>query len=272
MKKKDPLGKGLSAILNDVEDRGAPLFVPLAQIRPNPNQPRLSFKDDSIAELSDSIKEKGLLQPILVRKAEHGYEIIAGERRFRACIRAGLNEVPVIVKDADDKESLEMALIENLQREDLNSMDVARVYRRFVDEFDYTHDGLAKKIGVDRSSITNYMRLLKLPSWIQELIAEGRLTQGHGRVLITLEDEAEQKRYVDRVLKEAISVRGLEGIRRQKGSTRESPFGYAEDLLRETLKTKVQITFRKNKGKLIIEFYSKDDLETLLELLAPEAQ
>jgi ParB family chromosome partitioning protein len=270
MKKKDPLGKGLSAILNDIEDRGAPLFVPLGQIRPNPNQPRLSFKDDSIAELSESIKEKGLLQPILVRKTGHGYEIIAGERRFRACIKAGLSEVPVIVRDADDRESLEMALIENLQREDLNSMDVAHVYRRFVDEFDYTHDGLAKKIGVERSSVTNYIRLLKLPTWIQDLIAEGKLTQGHGRVLITIEDEAEQRRYVDRILKEAISVRGIENIRRQKGIAKASPFGYAEDLLREALKTKVQITFRRNKGKLIIEFYSKDDLEALLELLAPE--
>jgi ParB family chromosome partitioning protein len=181
-----------------------------------------------------------------------------------------LSEVPVIVKDADDRESLEMALIENLQREDLNSMDVAHVYRRFVDEFDYTHDGLAKKIGVERSSVTNYIRLLKLPTWIQDLIAEGKLTQGHGRVLITIEDEAEQKRYVDRILKETISVRGLENIRRQKGIAKASPFGYAEDLLREALKTKVQITFRRNKGKLIIEFYSKDDLEGLLELLAPE--
>lgn len=270
MKKKDPLGKGLSAILNDIEDRGAPLFVPLSQIRPNPNQPRVSFKDDSLAELSESIKEKGLLQPILVRKSEHGYEIIAGERRFRACIKAGLSEVPVIVKDADDRESLEMALIENLQREDLNSMDVARVYRRFVDEFDYTHDGLAKKIGVERSSVTNYIRLLKLPSWIQDLIAEGKLTQGHGRVLITIDDEVEQRRYVDRILKEAISVRGLESIRRRKVATKSSPFGYAEDLLREVLKTKVQITFRRNKGKLIIEFYSKEDLEGLMELLAPE--
>jgi ParB family transcriptional regulator, chromosome partitioning protein len=272
MKKKDPLGKGLSAILNDVEDRGAPLFVHLNQIRPNPNQPRLSFKDESIAQLAESIKEKGLLQPILVRKVDHGYEIIAGERRFRACIKAGLAEVPVIVKEADDRESVEMALIENLQREDLNSMDVARVYHRFVEEFDYTHENLAKKIGVERSSVTNYIRLLKLPSWIQELVAVGKLTQGHGRVLITLEDEAEQKQYVDRVLKEAISVRGLEGIRRRKGSPKNSRFGYAEDLLRETLKTKVQITFRNNKGKLIIEFYSKEDLEALLELLAPEAQ
>jgi ParB family transcriptional regulator, chromosome partitioning protein len=272
MKKKDPLGKGLSAILNDIEDRGAPLSVPLSQIRPNPNQPRLSFKDESITELAESIKEKGLLQPILVRKAEHGYEIIAGERRFRASIKAGLDEVPVIVKDADDKESLEMALIENLQREDLNSIDVARVYRRFVEDFDYTHDGLAKKIGVERSSVTNYIRLLKLPVWIQELIVEGKLTQGHGRVLITIEDEVEQKRYVERVLKEAISVRSLENIRRQKGTAKSSPFGYAEDLLREALKTKVQITFKKDKGKLIIEFYSKDDLEGLLELLAPEGQ
>lgn len=272
MKKKDPLGKGLSAILNDVEDRGAPLFVSLNQIRPNPHQPRISFKDDSIAELSESIKEKGLLQPILVRRSEHGYEIIAGERRFRACIRAGLSEVPVIVKEADDRESLEMALIENLQREDLNSMDVARVYRRFVEEFDYTHDGLAKRIGVDRSSITNYIRLLKLPAWIQDLIAEGKLTQGHGRVLITLDEEAEQRRYVDRVLKEAISVRGLESIRRQKNVPKVTPFGYAEDLLRETLKTKVEITYRRNKGKLIIEFYSKDDLEALLEKLAPARQ
>jgi ParB family transcriptional regulator, chromosome partitioning protein len=268
MRKKDPLGRGLSAILKDVDERGGITLLPVEQVLPNPTQPRIEMKEESLRELATSIKEKGLLQPILVRRKEGVYEIIAGERRYRAARIAGLQDIPAIIRDADDRECLELALIENLQREDLNPIEIASVYQRFVDDFDYTHEGLAKKIGVERSSVSNYIRLLKLPEWIKDLMAQGKLTQGHGRVLITLKDEHEQRKYVKRVLNEGASVRELERTRKSERVATHSPFAQAEELLREALKTKVQVTFRKNRGKVIIEFYSKDDLGRLLELLA----
>ena len=273
MPKKDPLGRGLSAILKDVDDRGGVNLIPIEQILVNPTQPRIEIREEPLQELAASIKEKGLLQPILVRRKEGVYEIIAGERRFRAAKIAGLREIPAIIKDVDDREALELAMIENLQREDLNPIEVASVYLRFVEEFDYTHDVLAKKVGVERSSVTNYIRLLKLPDWIQALLVQGKLSQGHGRVLITLKDEQEQKRYVKRVLDEGVSVRELERTRKTEAPRigKPSPFSHVEEILRETLKTKVQVTFRKNKGKVIIEFYSKDDLERLMEFLTVSA-
>ncbi|OPY66394.1 MAG: Chromosome-partitioning protein Spo0J [Syntrophorhabdaceae bacterium PtaU1.Bin034] len=268
MSKKDPLGRGLSAILKDVDERGGISNIPIQQILPNPTQPRIEMREEPLLELAASIKEKGLLQPILVRRKEGVYEIIAGERRFRAAKMAGLKEVPVIVRDADDREALELAMIENLQREDLNPIEIAMVYQRFLDDFDYTHEELAKKVGVERSSVSNYVRLLKLPDWIQDLMTEGKLTQGHGRVLITLNDEHEQRRYVNKVLTQGLSVRELERTRKSDRVRKPSPFSRAEEMLREALQTKVQVTFRRNKGKVIIEFYSKDDLERLLEIFA----
>jgi ParB family transcriptional regulator, chromosome partitioning protein len=267
MKKKDPLGRGLSAILKDVDEKGGITVLPVEQVLPNPTQPRLEMREEGLKELATSIKEKGLLQPILVRRKEGIYEIIAGERRYRAARIAGLTEIPAIIRDADDRECLELAMIENLQREDLNPIEVATVYQRFVDDFDYTHDGLAKKIGVERSSVTNYLRLLKLPQWVKDLMVQGKLTQGHGRVLVSLKDEQEQRKYVKKVLTEGASVRELERTRKTERTAKRSPFGHAEDLLRDALQTKVQVTFRKNRGKVIIEFYSKDDLERLIELI-----
>jgi ParB family transcriptional regulator, chromosome partitioning protein len=268
MRKKDPLGRGLSAILKDVDERGGITLLPVEHVLPNPTQPRIEMKEEALRELATSIKEKGLLQPILVRRKEGIYEIIAGERRYRAAKMAGLQDIPAIIRDADDRECLELALIENLQREDLNPIEIASVYRRFVDDFDYTHEGLAKKIGVERSSVSNYIRLLKLPQWVKDLMTQGKLTQGHGRVLITLKDEHEQRKYVKRVLDEGASVRELERARKTERAAPSSPFAHVEDLLRQALKTKVQVTFRKNRGKVTIEFYSKDDLGRLLELLA----
>jgi ParB family chromosome partitioning protein len=226
------------------------------------------MKEESLQELATSIKERGVLQPILVRRKEGVYEIIAGERRYRAAKMAGLQEVPAIIRDADDRECLELAMIENLQREDLNPIEVATVYQRFVEEFGYTHEGVAKKIGMERSSVSNYLRLLKLPGWIKSLMVEGKLTQGHGRVLVTLGDEQQQKKYVKKVLDEGVSVRELERARKTERVRKPSSFLQVEELLREALKTKVQVTFRKNKGKVIIEFYSRDDLDRLVESLA----
>lgn len=270
MQKRDPLGRGLSAILKDIEERGASRLIPLDQIMPSSAQPRFGLKEDTLIGLAQSIQEKGLLQPIIVKKNNGGYEIIAGERRFRASIMAGLKEVPAIIKDVNEKESLEIALIENLQREDLNPVEIATVYERFIEGFGYTHQDLAKKLGVDRSSVSNFVRLLKLPEWIKELVIGGKLTQGHARVLVSLKSEKEQKRFVDKVLKEGFSVRELEREAKKKTIHKSSPFVYAEETLRETLGTKVNITYRKNKGKVIIEFYSKEDLERIVELISEQ--
>ena len=266
--KKDPLGKGLSAILQDMEERGATRLIPVGQIFPNRSQPRVEFNEVTLAELAASVREKGLLQPILVKRKDSGYEIIAGERRYRAAIMAGLVDVPAIIKDVDDREALELSLMENLQRENLNALEVAAAYDRFLEEFGYTQQELAKKIGVDRSSVANFVRLLKLPDWIKKLIAEGRLSQGHARALVSLEKERDQKRFVERIIDDGLSVRETEKAVRRKKAFRLSPFSAAEEILSSELQTKVSITFRKNKGKIIIEFYSQDDLERIVEIFS----
>jgi len=265
--KKDPLGRGLSAILKDIEDKGSTRLIAIDQIVPNPAQPRVRMDEKAIDELAASISEKGLLQPIILKRKDKGYEIIAGERRYRAAILAGLREIPAMVRDVDDREGLEIALMENLQREDLNPLEIAAVYERFVEEFAYTHEELGKKMGVDRSSVTNCLRLLKLPQWIRELMADGRLTQGHGRVILSLKTEREQKRFVEKVLREGTSVRELERQARNKTAPKEPGVAFHEEALVKTLQTKVNITLRKNRGKIIIEFYSREDLERLSELI-----
>ncbi len=269
--KKDPLGRGLSAILKDIEDKGTSRSIAIDQIVPNPAQPRVRMDDRAIDELAASIAEKGILQPILVKQKDKLYEIIAGERRYRAAILAGLRDVPAIIRDVDDKEALEIALMENLQREDLNPLEIATVYERFVEEFAYTHEELAKKMGVDRSSVTNCLRLLKLPDWIREIMAEGKLTQGHGRVLLSLKNEREQKRFVDKVLREGTSVRELERQVRKKAPAQEHGVAAIEETLIKALQTKVNISMRKNRGKIIIEFYSREDLDRLSERITGEA-
>lgn len=268
MQKRDPLGKGLQAILKDFEEKTSISLIPVEKIVPNPNQPRITFDEESLYRLANSIKEKGVLQPLIVRKKGENYELVAGERRLKASMIAGLKEVPVIVKDLDEKESLEITLIENLQREDLNPIEIANIYKRFVEELGYTHEDLARKIGVERSSITNALRLLRLPQWIKDKIIEGKLSAGHGRILLSLKDEEEQRRFVEKVLKEKSSVRELERQAR-KLSERNLELMEIEENLQRHLKTRVQITFKKNRGKIIIHFFSKDDLSRLLELLLP---
>jgi len=268
MQKKDPLGKGLSAILKDIEEKGTTRLIPAHLIKANPEQPRFEIKEESLLELAQSIKEKGLLQPIIVKRKEGLYEIVAGERRFRASQMAGLNEIPAIIKDVDRREALEIALIENLLREDLNPVEVALSFGRFIEEFGYTHQELGKRLGLDRSSISNYLRLLKLPEWVKKLIAEGKLTQGHARVLVSLKNEKDQERFVEKILKESTSVREIEREAKKKVKKTRGIFDQIEDNLREALKTKVHITFRKNKGKIIIEFYSKEDLKRIVESIA----
>lgn len=268
MRTREPLGRGLSAILRDLETKGSLKLIPVEEIRPSPNQPRFEIKEDSLAELASSIRQKGLLQPVIVRRKEWGYELVAGERRFRASLMAGLKEIPAIIRDVDDKEALEIALIENLQREDLNPLEVATVYDRLVREFGYTHEELGRRLGVDRTSVTNYIRLLRLPEDLKALIREGKLSSSHARTLLSLEDEKEQRRYAEFVTRGRMSVRELERRIRERKEEKDSLFSSLEERIRNRLGTKVSITFRKNRGRIVIEFFSKEDLLRIAEMLS----
>ncbi len=272
--KKDPLGRGLSAILQDLEEKSAVSLIPLDQIERNPGQPRTSFKEESLAELAASIKAKGVLQPILLRRKGRKYEVIAGERRFRAAEMAGLPDIPAIIKDVDEREALEISLMENLQRDDLAPLEVATTYQRFLDEFAYTQEELAVRLGVDRSTVANMVRLLKLPDWIKELLAGGKLTQGHARALLSVDGEKDQRRFVERLLREGMTVRELEGEAREQSRRQsrakkaKSPFPTIEKSLRDILQTRVSVAFRGRKGKIVIEFYSQEDLARIVEHLS----
>jgi ParB family chromosome partitioning protein len=268
--KKDPLGRGLSAILQDLEEKGSMRLIPIDQIDPNPDQPRVAFREESLAELASSIKSKGVLQPILVRARERRFEIIAGERRFRAARMAGLMEMPAIVKDVDDEEALELSLVENLRRDDLTPLEIASTYQRFIDHFGYTQEELAHRLGIDRSTVANMVRLLNLPEWIQNLLAEGKLTQGHARALLSIGREADQRRFVSRIVDEGMTVRELEGEARVKSSAKKGASAYtaAERSLEEALQTRVSVAYRSRKGRIVIEFFSPEDLERIVEIIA----
>ena len=280
MAKRAALGKGLEALLPQIEkgDRGNLLQCDVRDIRPSPWQPRRLLADDGIDELAQSIREKGILQPLVVRpdKTGAGYELIIGERRWRAAQRAGLSKVPILIKEATDQEVVEMALIENLQREDLNPLEEAEAYQRLMTEFAYTQEALAQRIGKDRSSVANAVRLLKLPGEVKEALAKNAISMGHARSLLALRTEAQQISFCRRIVSKGLSVREAEdGIRRlldnearPAASTATQPEIEAlRDELRHILKTQVRIKTRGTKGAIEIEFYSLDDLERILALI-----
>jgi ParB family chromosome partitioning protein len=284
MEKRPALGKGLSALIPDVpEVRGgnAPTEVDVDQISPNEHQPRHQFEDARLDELAQSIKTNGVIQPLVVRKVDGGYRIIAGERRWRAAQRAGLTRVPVVIKEVaagSDAQLLEMALIENIQREDLNPIDQAAAYERLSTDFGMTQEGIAAAVGKDRSSVANHMRLLKLPEEVRAEVSTGRLSMGHARALIGIADEANQREIAREVIARNLSVRETEAI--VKRGAREAPAAAkgappvtdvhtraAEDKLRMTLGTRVRINRRGKGGRIEIDFGSEDELQRLYEHL-----
>lgn len=280
MAKRKALGKGLSALIPDVDsiqsDEGY-LQCPVEQIKPNPYQPRRQFEDRDMEELVASIKEKGILTPLLVSRTTTGYMLIAGERRLRAAIKAGLRKVPVVIRESSPLESLELALIENIHRRDLNPIEEALAYKRWLEDSGTTQEALAKKLGKDRTTITNMLRLLNLPMVIQQDLTDGRLTMGHARVIAGVKDEGTQKRLRNIVIKKALSVRQLEELVGKKAKpkvkkprgTRPSDHYFAslEDELKRALGTKVELKKGKKGGKIIIHYYSDEELDRLLELL-----
>jgi len=270
---RQALGRGLEALLPVGREEPGILEVPLAKIRPSPFQPRKRFDDAKLDELAASIRTRGVLSPVIVRQTPDGYELVAGERRVRAAERAGLDRVPAVVREMSNAEMLEVALIENLQREDLNPVEEAEVYRRLVEEFGLTQEEIASRVGKDRASVANTLRLLKLPPRIREDLIGGRLSAGHGRALLALEGRDLLLKAREAILRRSLSVRATELlVKRLKAAPadrargRQGPaLAAAEEQLRRALATKVRIVRQGRRGRIEVEFYSEEDLERLIE-------
>ena len=291
-KKKTGLGRGLNTlipsapvkdtesekILKKEEQIKSEIMVPILKVEPNPNQPRRQFDDDSLQELADSVKQYGILQPLIVKKHDKFYEIIAGERRWRAAKLAGLKEVPVLIRDYAENEIVEIALIENIQREDLNPIEEALAYKRLMEEFSLKQDQVAAKVSKSRAAITNSLRLLKLDQRVQNLLSEEMITTGHARALLAIEDPDQQYETAMKVFDEKLSIREIEKLVKQMSKKKkETPkeenkvqeflFANIEESLKQALGSKVNIKNRNNKGKIEIEYYSKEELDRLVDML-----
>jgi len=275
---KSGLGRGLEALIPLAEEEAAVtqgvIEVPLASITPNPHQPRMQIRDQDLVELATSIEEHGIIQPLVVTRAPNGYQLIAGERRWRAARLAGLSTVPVIVKDTAPSEMLELALVENLQRADLNPLEEAMAYRQLTDEFGLTQAQVARRVGKSRMAISNTLRLLKAARPVQEALLAGRISEGHARALLGLERAEAQEAMLKTVLRQELNVRQTEElVRRLLGRRKErqparasSPEMRAlEAHFREALGTKVSLTRSGKKGRLVIYFYSEEELDALYE-------
>lgn len=277
---KTALGKGLGALLP--EGGGEVMEIELRRIAANAGQPRKVFKDDALKELAASIKEKGIIQPVLVRREPDGsFMIIAGERRYRAAHLAGLKTMPAIVRDSDDEDVLEIALIENIQREDLNPMETARAFKNLMDRFSLSQEELSRKVGKERATVANYLRLLQLPKAVAELVNNGELSMGHARAVLAIEGEREQTRAAKKIVAEGLSVREAEKLakveatsdRGDKGAKAKEPMdpnvAALEKKLIKNLGTKVRLKHKDNKkgGVLEIEYYSLEELDRIVELL-----
>ena len=284
VKKRGGLGRGLNALVSEAEyetgSSSAPASnaasetkLPIEDIVPNPNQPRIHFNETELRELSESIQEHGVLQPLLVRKHGNGYEIIAGERRYQASKLAGLEELPVIIKEVNDEEMLALALIENLQRSDLNPVEEAKGYRQLIDASGMTQEALSKAVSKSRSAITNSLRLLDLPEVVQQMIFEGKLTAGHARAILAVPYEDARIRLAEKVVTEGLSVRATENLaplfsagetpKTSRPATPQS-FKKAARVLRQVFNTNVRVKSSRGKNKIEIEFKDEEELSRIL--------
>lgn len=279
-KKIGGLGKGLGAIFieNETENGESTVTLNISELEPNRNQPRREFDEEALNSLAESIKQHGLIQPILVRPIlGGGYMIVAGERRYRACQLAGVTEIPVIIRELTDKETMQIALIENLQRENLNPIEEAQGYRSLMDDYGLTQEQVSETIGKSRPAVANSLRLLNLPDEVSVMVEQGKVSAGHARALLSFDNEAEMIRVANEIALSDMSVRQIEKIAQQKKAEKpkkapvKAPTYYTivEQTLGEYLGTKVKVTPLKNKkgGTLSIEFYSNDDLQALAKKL-----
>lgn len=289
------LGKGLDSLIpnavgeakakketvkeNIVEKKEPETLVKITMVEPNRKQPRKNFDEDALQELSDSIKQFGLLQPILVQDRKDHYEIIAGERRWRAAKLAGLKEIPVIIRDYTDQEIMEISLIENIQREDLNPIEEAQAYKRLLTEFNLKQDEVAERVSKSRAAVTNSIRLLKLSDEVQQMVIDDMISTGHARTLLAVEDKDEQYNLAQRIFDEKLSVRDVEKLvknlhkpekapKKTDNKTIEAIYQDIEEKLKQKLSTKVTLTSKgEGAGKIEIEFYNNEDLDRLLDLI-----
>lgn len=277
--KKKALGRGLGSLIQEAQsetgsnERNLDNKIPIQEIHPNPNQPRTHFNETQLQELSESIREHGVLQPLLVRKSEDGYEIIAGERRYQAAKIAGVEELPVIIKDVDDQEMLALALIENLQRSDLNPIEEAKGYRQLIQASGMTQEALSKAVSKSRSSITNSLRLLDLPEVVQDMLYAGKLSAGHARAILAVPFEDARIKLAEKVVAEGLSVRATENLAPlfSVGDTPKAPrpvmpqsYKKAARVLRQVFNTNVRVKATRGKNKIEIEFKDEDDLARIL--------
>ena len=291
--KKGGLGKGLNALIPPTEEKKAPekvssslvsetdkeTMVNITKIEPNRTQPRKNFNEDALQELADSIKQFGIVQPLIVQDRKDHYEIIAGERRWRAAKKAGLKEVPVIIKNYTEQEIVEISIIENIQREDLNPIEEALAYKRLLEEFDLKQDQVAERVSKSRTAVTNSMRLLKLCDKVQQMIIDEMITTGHARAILSIENPDEQYNLAQRIFDEKLSVREVEKIMKNMGKPAKNTktkdtkleviYQDIEEKLKQKLGAKVVIASKGNgAGKMEIEFYTHDDLEKLVDMLS----
>lgn len=289
--KKKGLGKGLDALFANAEintqqisvsntkeniEKGIS-YININDIKPNENQPRKDFNDEKIEELADSIKEHGLIQPVVLRKSGKGYEIVAGERRWRACRKAGIKEIPCIIKELTDEENMLVAIIENMQREDLNPVEEAEGINQMIEVYGMTQEQVSKSVGKSRPYITNALRLLKLPVEIRRMLSEGKLTAGHARAIAGVEDKKKQLLIAELVIKNELSVRQTEKLIKEEKINEKRPakrraeknadVKRVEEDLKMILGTKVNLEHKGKKGKIEIEYYSREELDRLIELL-----
>jgi ParB family chromosome partitioning protein len=276
---KQALGKGLGALIPDLsalDDKEKKALgineIELDKIVPNEYQPRKVFNDEKMKELAASIKEQGVIQPVIVHRAGSGYQLIAGERRWRASRLAGLKTIPALVKEATKREFLEMALIENIQREDLNPLEAAEAYKRLQDEFKLTHEDLAKRVGKERSTVTNFLRLLGLPKEIKQELATGALSMGHAKALLSLERVRDQLQATVLIVKKGLSVREAEALSarlknppKEKKARLSHELKSVEEKLKKALSTKVSITAKSKGGRIVIEYYSAEELDRIID-------
>jgi ParB family chromosome partitioning protein len=283
--KRPALGRGLSALIPSATPppprepaSGRPTELDIDLLTPNPRQPRVQMDDTRLEELAQSIRSHGVIQPILVRRAGERTEIVAGERRWRAAQRAGLLKVPVVYRDVPDDQLLEVALIENIQREDLNPIEEAQAYRRLTDELQLSQEAIASAVGKDRATISNYMRLLKLPQEVRNDLAAGALSMGHARALITLGDEAAQRRIAREVVARGLSVREAEQLVKRDGQVTVPPAPKrpdpntraAEERLRVAMGTRVRIVRKGGGGRIEVDFADEDELQRIFEQLTTD--
>jgi len=280
MSAKHGLGRGLGALLSSSPSPEADTALskaqelPIDSIVPNPRQPRKAFDNNSLQDLAESMKRSGVLQPVVVRRHGQQFQIVVGERRWRAAKMAGLSHIPAVIRDATDAETLELALVENLLREDLNPMEEAEAYQRLLTEFAWTQEDLGQRVGKDRSSVANCLRLLRLPELIQADLRAGRLTMGHARALLSLASPAEQLKLREEILAHSWSVRATEeGVQRKRrqaprrAGRRPAELAALEDSLREALATRVRLVGTERAGRIEIAYTSAEDLERLTELI-----